>query len=451
MQARAACAACAALAILLACASPAQRERYRTGREALARSESASVVADADPFAGATQLSRGALIAGVLARNPGIDAARQAWRAALARYPQETALPDPLLGYGVRPRSFGSDEVDNAQDVELSQALPFPGKLGLRGDAALAAADAAGANVDAERVKLAALASGLFDAHWLASRGLESAREQRSLVDALHEAALARYAAGRGAQADVLAAETESAMLEHRELELETELRISRQRINTLLHRAPDAELPAPPRELDAAPAPAHELDADALVAQALAQRPELRALAAAVRERELSVALAHREYLPDFTLRGAYEGSWQETPLKPFVGVELNVPIQLERRAAAVDEAEAALARQRSLARRAEDRVRLDVTGAVERLREAQHLLDLSRARLLPAARDRASVVRASYSSGEATLLEVVEAERSLRAAELAEQEALAQLSERHAALARALGEVPTQEGGRP
>ena len=449
MQARAACAACAALAILLACASPAQRERYRTGREALARSESASVVADADPFAGATQLSRGALIAGVLARNPGIDAARQAWRAALARYPQETALPDPLLGYGVRPRSFGSDEVDNAQDVELSQAFPFPGKLGLRGDAALAAADAAGANVDAERVKLAALASGLFDAHWLAARGLESAREQRVLVDALHEAALARYAAGRGSQADVLAAETESAMLEHRELELETELRISRQRINTLLHRAPDAALPAPPRELDAAPA--HELDADALVAQALAQRPELRAFAAAVRERELSVALVRREYLPDFTLRGAYEGSWQETPLKPFVGVELNVPIQLERRAAAVDEAEAALARQRSLARRAEDRVRLDVTGAVERLREAQHLLDLSRDRLLPAARDRASVVRASYSSGDATLLEVVDAERSLRAAELAEQEALAQLSERHAALARALGEVPTQEEGRP
>jgi len=445
MQARTACAALAALALLLGCAGAAQRERYRAAREVLARTEPARAAAEADPFAGETQLTRGALVANALERNPGIDAARAAWREALARWPQATALPDPMLGYGVRPRSFGSDEVNSAQDVELSQALPFPGKRGLRGEAALAAADAAGEGLAAERVRLAALASTLFDAYWLAARSLDTNRRQRELVDSLHEATLGRYASGSGSQGDVLMAETELAMLLHGEVELETERKITTERINALLHRPIDAPLPPPPAELDGAAA--HDLDVPALLARALERRPELRASAAAIREREAALALARREFLPDFTLRGAYEGSWQETPLKPFVGLEVNVPIQLERRRAAVDEAEAALAREQSLARRAEDEVRLDVSRAVERLRESQHLLELARDRVLPAARGRAELARASYSSGQGTLFELVDAERSLRTAELAEHEALSKLSERHAALARAVGEIVTQE----
>jgi hypothetical protein len=47
--------------------------------------------------------------------------------------------------------------------------------------------------------------------------------------------------------------------------------------------------------------------------------------------------------------------------------------------------------------------------------------------------------------------LFELVDAERSLRTAELAEQQALSKLSERHAALARAVGEIVTQEETAP
>src|SRR5205814_173209 len=74
------------------------------------------------------------------------------------------------------------------------------------------------------------------------------------------------------------------------------------------------------------------DLDPPTLVARALATRPELRGLAAGVHAREAEVALARRDYFPDFRLRGGYETSWQEAPLAPVVGLELNVPLQLGR-----------------------------------------------------------------------------------------------------------------------
>jgi outer membrane protein TolC len=425
-------------------------ERYYAQRADLAREQtSAADAAESDPLAGATLLSRRDLVSRVLARNPDIEAARAAWQAALARYPQEVSLPDPSFGYGLRPRSFSSSEVDPAQDFELSQPLPFPGKLGLRGDMALAFADAAGQGVAAERVRLAALTSMLFDQYWLADRALETNGQHLASLEDWHAAALARYAAGTGSQLDVLAAEVELAMLLHTGIELAADRRITVERINTLLHRAPALPLPPPPHALDSVPA--HDLDVEALFEQALARRPELRARAAETRAREAAVALAERDFLPDFTLRGAYEGSWQETPLRPFVGIELNLPIQLGRRYAALDEANALLARGRSRSRGLEDRVRFEVTAAVERLREAQHLLELSRDRLLPAALGRVGSARAAFETGQVSFLELVEAERALRAAEFGEHEAEASLSRRHAELARALGETVAFEEEQP
>ncbi len=443
-------AASALLLALAACAGGAQQERYAAMRQEMSRAESQHAPGiDDDPFASVTVLSRAGLVAGVLERNPGVDAARAAWRAALARYPQENALPDPMFGYAARPRSFGSDEVEAANDFSLSQSLPFPGKLALRGERALAGADAAQNELEGERVRLAALASRLFDEYWLAARALETNAKHTALLDAAERVALARYAAGTGSQQDVLAAETEQGMLSHRERELLATRSILTERINTLMHRALRLELPAPPRELE--PELPGALDAEALVARALEGHPELRALAAKVREREAEVALARREFLPDFTVSGGYETTWQEDPLKPVVGIELNLPLQLGRRRAALDEAQARLARERSRVRLLEDRVRFEVSSSIERLHESRHLLEILERRRLPPARDRVVGAQAGFASGQATFLEFVDAERALLAAEQQEFEVRASLSIRRAELSRALGDVVSSLEERP
>jgi outer membrane protein TolC len=414
-------------ALLVGCVGPGLAARERSLAQRLEDSTPA-IAADAgdDPFRGHATLERAPLVREVLRRNPGLEAARSAWRAALARYPQEIALDDPRLETAIGPRSFGSDEVDPAFRVGLSQALPFPGKRGLRGEVALAEAEAA---------------SLLFDDYYLAARAAELNARHRELVEEFSSAALARYEAGSATQQDALLAEAELVDLLHAEVLFATSQRQAAERINTLLHRPPELPLPPPPASLEI-PAE-NELDVAALTERALAQRPELRALRARVAAREQSLALARREYFPDFTLSGQYDRFWQEEPLQPMVGLAVNVPLALGRRRGALEQAQAELARARAEAQRAEDAVRLAVARGVDRLREAHHLIELARERMLPVARDRIAASRAAFESGRGSLLELVDAERRLRSTELQYEEALTTLWRRHAELDRASADL--------
>jgi outer membrane protein TolC len=403
------------------------------------------------PFPGAAVLDRRALVEEVLLRNPSLESARQAWRAALERFPQETSLDDPMFGTGIAPGSFGSSTVSASYSFELSQAFPFPGKLALRGEAALAEAEAADHDYEAARLRIATMASTLFDEYYLASRAIVINDHHVELLRELQRVALSQYEAGTASQQDPLQAESELAMLQHRQIELETQEQLAAAQIDALLHRAPDGPLPPPPKTL-AVELPT-DLEPTALAERAVTQRPELRAAAARVEARASKVALARREFLPDFTVWARYDTFWQERDLEPSVGFSLNLPLELGRRRAALEQANAELARAQSEEQRAEDQIRLSVTSAALRVHEAHHLLELTRDRLLPAARDRLAAARASYQTGQTNFLSLIDAERGMRDAELSYEEAVTTLSRRRAELDRATGRLPvlSDPGGNP
>jgi outer membrane protein TolC len=429
--------------LLWSCAGPSLSSRHHEQEDAWRRAAPAQAARD-DLFAGQATLDRQTLIAAVLARNPSIDAARWGWRAALARYPQETALEDPMLEYSLAPASVGASGVDTGQRVTLSQALPFPGKLALRGEVALAEAEAAASDFAAVRLRLAVLASLLFDQAYLIERKLAVNDAHRVLLAELREIALARYEAGEASQQDPLEAELEEAELLHRDVALRTDREITREQLNVLLHRSPGLPLPPPPAALEVRP-PAPE-PREALDARALDERPELRAAEARLAAREAAVSLARREYLPDLQLMGGYDSFEEDSRMRPMVGLGLNLPLQRSRRAAALDEAEAELERARSARAGLGDQVRLSVGRALEQLAEAHHSLEIFRDRMLPAARDRVASARAAFETGQSDFSTVIDAERRLRDAELGHEEAAVEVSRRHAELDRALGALPAR-----
>ena len=438
--------------LALACASPQLTSRHRSAERSWQEAATAAAPAagEVDAFAGASHLDRDALVREVLRRNPSIRSARWAWKAALARYPQETSLDDPMLGYGLAPASLGSSQVDAGHRVDLSQRFPFPGKLSLRGEVALAEAEAAEHDVAAVRLRLATMASLLFDELWVADRALAINAEHLELLDEFLHIATARYEVGEASQQDPLQAEVELAHGLHRDVVLTTVRRVAREQLNVLLHRRPDLPLPPPPGAFEL-PAP-EQAEREALVAEALRARPELRALDARIAARESAVALARREFLPDLTLMGAYDTIWQERDLQPFVGVQVNVPLRLERRRAALDEAHARLARAESERDGLEDQVRFAVESGVDRLEEARHVLRLYESHLLPAARDQVEAARAGFETGRNSFLALIEAERNLRTTRFGREEALADVSRRSAELARAVGRIPgLREGEQP
>ena len=155
-------------------------------------------------------------------------------------------------------------------------------------------------------------------------------------------------------------------------------------------------------------------------------------------------VGLARREYFPDITVTGSYNRLWQKRDLRPFVGLQLNVPLQIGRRKAAVEEAQARLEQVRHERFAIEDEVRLGVQSGADRLAEAGHVLRLFRDRLIPAAADQVAAARSGFETGRNSFLALIDAERNLLSVELGYEKALASLGQRRAELDQELGHLP-------
>lgn len=393
------------------------------------------------PPVGSATLERVALVQEVLERNPSLDAAREAWQAALSRVPQATALEDPMLSYSVAPLSI-TGQSRFGQAVELGQEIPFPGKRNLRGEVVQAEAAAARQVWESARLRLALMASQLFDDYFVVHRGLAINDEHLELLRTLKKSAEAQYVVGRASQADPLQAEVELSELLRQRLALESQRDTVRAQLNGLLHRPPHKPLPLPPQEL---PAPEGVLPlSDILQEEALRQRPELAGMRSRVGGGEAAVQLAKREYWPDFRIMGSYNSMWMDTPHQFMAGVSINIPLQRGKRKAAVEEAQAQLRSTRQEEARLVDDVRVEVEQARARFQEALEALKLYRGRVLPAARDQVAAARVGFESGRNNFQVVIDAERSLRSAKLRFEEALADVQRRQAELHRAVGRVP-------
>jgi outer membrane protein TolC len=130
-------------------------------------------------------------------------------------------------------------------------------------------------------------------------------------------------------------------------------------------------------------------------------------------------------------------------------VGLALAVPLQLGRRAGALEQARAELAGARSEVRRIVDLLRLAVARGADRAREAHHLIEIARDRMLPVARDRLAASRAAFAAGRGSFLELIDAERALRDAELGYEASVVDAWRRLAELDRATADLSTLASG--
>ena len=431
-------AALVGLVALAACA-PRATGRYRRALADMPRSQPARL--DEDPFPRATVLECRALIEAVLARNPDIEAARAGWRRALARVPQATAFDDPMVSYSIAPLSIAGD-APFGQRIEIEQRLPITSRRGLAGDVAFAEAEAERDNVEAVRLRLAAMAATTFDDYYVAARALEVDAHHRTLLEQMRASAVAQYTAGRASQQDPLQADVELAMIDRDRLMHETERDVVIAQINGLLHRDPGAALPPPPKQL-VAPA-GDKLDGTALIETALRDRPELHGQDARIQRGTAAGKLASREAWPDIGVMASYDSMWDMPEHRWMIGLSVEIPLARGRRAGARDEAAAETAEARFTRERIADEIRVEVRTAIERLAEARAALTLYERRTAPAAHAQVDAARAGFIADQNEFQAVIAAERSLRHVMLDVERARAEIHRRLAELDRAVGRIP-------
>jgi outer membrane protein TolC len=378
----------------------------------------------------------------VLARNPTLAEMSAAVRAAEARFPQATALDDPTFTGWVAPLSFGSSKVNDSARLELSQKFPWHGKRELRGDVAHAEAKAAMDEEYDARLRLVEAARSAFADYYLAERALEVNREGLQRLDEFKANAETLYRTGKAPQQDLSQVEVEVGRQTERQLRLKRDRAVAAARLNTLMNRPPDAPLPPAPKEA----LPIVELpDVTVLREAALTRRPDLQALGARVAADRAAVALAHKEFYPDVEAMAAYDSFWQaaddQQRLRPQVGVRVNLPVRLDRRRAALAEAEAQLARRQAALARQSNEVAFEVQQAYEQVRESAQSVRLYEDKILPAARRNVKEAQTAYVTSLAPFVTLIESQRGLVEMRERAYQAAAEYQRRLAALDRAAG----------
>ena len=364
---------------------------------------------------GSETLTVDALVADVLARNPSLAQMTAAWQAASARYPQVRSWDDPMVSGMLAPSSFGSNAVESGYRFEVSQKIPFPGKLRLRGQGALAEASAAESDVEDLRVQLVETTKLAFYDYYLVERAIAVNKEGLDLLKQFRENADLRFKTGQVPQQDVLQAVVEIGRQQERGVTLERMRKVAIARINTLRSAVPDESIGAPPEKLaTGAGLPTIE----SLRSIALTQRPDLKALEDRITAEKTAIALAFKDYYPDVEIAGIYDsimGNGPARDLAPQVGVRMNLPIRLSKRNAAVAEAQAKVAQKQAELSSRVNQVQFQVQEAYEQVIESEQILALYEKTLLPAARDNVKAAQAAYTTGKTPFLSLIEAQRSL------------------------------------
>ncbi len=426
----------------------------------------------ASPAEGPVRLSRAEAVARALDANPevrksqaGLDSLRGRKQEALA-----DALPSlDLVGTGSRfrdPSLLNSPGFDEFPPEFRSALRPIPASL-FDGAFQLrqtlwsfklgAAIRAAGYGLDLGREDIRRtehdIALAAVQAYHDFVLALEKVRvtEQSIVQKEKHlEMARTRREAGVVTELDVLRSEVDLANGRAQLERVRGEADQARGALNAVMVRPVDAPI-VPTDALDRRPV---EASLDAVVAEALANRAELKVAMLNVRVYEQIVKVERAEGRPRLDFVGGYgravrdPGNFFRSDFARWSGaVSLTVPVfDGFRSAGRVAQAQASVSRAEQDLVAAENRVRLQAKQAVDRLRTAERVLDAAELNVTQAAR-ALEMTQANYRYGAAATIDVLDAQAALTLAESLRIQGLYDHANARAVLRYVTGQSPLEE----
>ena len=396
-------------------------------------------------------LSLDSLFAEISANNPSLRASRLEAAALARRGAQVSALPDPVIMIGYQPYPLLTARGTQRSQWRVEQAIPFPGKLGLQRDIADYSARVAEFEAETYAEDLLFLAKEVY-------YELYRIQRQENLIDAFkerlgsfEEVASTLYRVGTGMQQAILKAQLERNTLSRQQLDLDARRRTAAETLARILNR-PFSDAFVGTVRVAAPEQPT--LDESTLLAIAHRERQEISALDAAADRADAQIALARKQFKPDFGVNVTYFdiGAADIPPTATGrdalgVGVSIKVPLQRGRLRAGLEEARVrrnqVTARQEALA----TSFRTQIADLVSRLKLETQQLDLYNQALIPQAETTLQATLSAYSTGRTDFLDLLDAERMLFTLHSGYEDAFARYLKATAALERALGITSLQD----
>jgi cobalt-zinc-cadmium efflux system outer membrane protein len=364
-----------------------------------------------------------------LQNSPRIAAAKQRVETAQGRRQSARSHPNPEL------QLIPAGKIDDAQ-LTLFQPTEFlSGKRTFRSRTANALVQAAEADLRAETLALTFDVTVIYVEWQEAFKVQQLTEEAVTLARRLHETAQKQFDVGDVPRGHVIRTRIELARAEQELTAAHATTDVRRAALNTLLARAPDTPA-APAEDLIYLP---RDVDAAQLQRVALTQRPELQAAQFGVQSSEFAVKFAQAQRRPDLVLQ--FESISLRRRSGSSAGVGLSFPLfDFGRIRGEVRAAKAEVAERNALLTQAQQAVALEVETALRRLRAAREQVEVYTKRIVPDVEELMKMIQAGYPEG-VTLLEVIDAQRTLTATRSGYAQAVADYQRAWAELERAVG----------
>ena len=375
------------------------------------------------------------LIREAMENNPEIQATRYRWEAARAVIPQVKTLPDPVL-------NLGYEQMDErAWTYGFSQDIPFPGKLRLRGEVAAREAERVEQEYQAVPLRIVARLKEAFYDLALVHTAIDIVAKNKLVLVDFEQTAQARYAVGKGVQQDVFRAQTEVSRLLARLAVLAQRQESLRAEINRLLNRPPVDPL-GTPQPIQVTPLQ-HSLPA--LNALLEASSPLLQAQLKNVERGDQAVALARREFLPDFAV--SVGGMRNQTMGKNGYQVMLGIKVPLyytTKQREAVREALAGREAATQDARAIKQELLFRLKDNVAQAQRGEQLVAILTEAIIPQARLTLEAAQAGYAVGKVDFLTLLSSLLTLQDNELELHSEIVEHEKAVARLEEILGRAP-------
>ena len=373
--------------------------------------------------ANAEILDLGQAVAIALKGNPGLSEIRERANA-LAQVPDQVgALPDPTLSLGAL--SLPTDTFSQTQEamtqmqVGLGLTLPFPGKLRLRKEAADFEARSASYDVREARLTLVRNVRSAWWNLFFLDRAIGIVKRNQDLFRGLVRVAQSKYETGQGLQSDVLLAQVELSKLLDAGLNLDESRRVQRARLNALLGRVASLPIELPDHAEESLPAMPGEA---ALDEEALQASPALESLRSSIKAAGSRVALAEKDYYPDFKIGAAYgsrrgfnaNGS-PRADLASFT-VSMNLPIFTDaKQGRELDQRKMEALKKEYALQDGIVQMNERISEALAALKSSRQRVSLFKSGIIPQASQTVASMLSSYQVDKADFLNLVRSEVTL------------------------------------
>ncbi len=346
------------------------------------------------------------LLKQALERNPKIRAAGHEADASAFRIPQERSLPDPMVSLGLKNMGFPQftvgKEIMSGIGLSFSQAIPFPGKLRLKGEIAEKAFERQKQVRDSVALGvILEVKTAYFELYGL-HKSIAILQEQKALLQKALELTETMYSVGTGVQSDVLKAQVEVSRMDEMITPMAEMIKALAARLNLLLDLPADNPLGMPQDQ----GVESLSLSLDEIKRAANANSPTVKEASLMVEEGAKMVDLSRKERSPNFVVEGGWDFKGRLTGMyEVMVGVE--IPLYLKnKQAKMLEESLARLASTKSGLSSTRNDVAFMLTEDFLKAKSAENLIKLYKDRIIPQAALTVESSMAGYQVGKTDFL---------------------------------------------